>query len=78
VVNTPSPESRPIHDAGLIRRAALAEGILCLTAIETAIAAAEGLHPDVVDRISEVRSLSAWTVLGSDRPYGVAAGGHQA
>ncbi|MEA2674838.1 MAG: hypothetical protein QOI92_2030, partial [Chloroflexota bacterium] len=37
-----------------------AEGVLCLTAIETAIAAAEALDPAIVDRIAEVRSLAEW------------------
>ena len=40
--------------------AATAEGILCLTAIETAVAAAEALDPAVVDRLAEVRSLGEW------------------
>jgi carbamoyl-phosphate synthase large subunit len=60
VVNTPTPRSGPIRDAAEIRHAAIAEGILCLTAIETAIAAAEALDPDVVDRIAEVRPLDEW------------------
>jgi carbamoyl-phosphate synthase large subunit len=60
VVNTPTPRSGPIRDAAEIRHATIEEGILCLTAIETAIAAAEALDPDVVDRISEVRSLEDW------------------
>jgi hypothetical protein len=34
--------------------------VLCLTAIETAIAAAEALDPAVVDRIADVRSLDEW------------------
>jgi carbamoyl-phosphate synthase large subunit len=60
VVNTPTPRSGPIRDAAEIRHAAIAEGVLCLTAIETAIAAAEALDPQVVDRIAEVRSLAEW------------------
>ena len=40
--------------------AATAEGILCLTAIETAVAAAEALDPDVIDRLAEVRPLGEW------------------
>jgi len=60
VVNTPTPRSGAIRDAAEIRHAAIEEGILCLTAIETAIAAAEALDPDVVDRIAEVRSLDEW------------------
>jgi carbamoyl-phosphate synthase large subunit len=60
VVNTPTPRSGAIRDAAEIRHATIEEGILCLTAIETAIAAAEALDPDVVDRIAEVRSLDEW------------------
>jgi carbamoyl-phosphate synthase large subunit len=60
VVNTPTPRSGPVRDAAEIRHAAIAEGVLCLTAIETAIAAAEALDPAVVDRISDVRSLAEW------------------
>jgi len=60
VVNTPTPRSGPVRDAAEIRHAAIAEGVLCLTAIETAIAAAESLDPDVRDRIPDVRSLTEW------------------
>ncbi|HEX2755636.1 MAG TPA: carbamoyl-phosphate synthase large subunit, partial [Candidatus Limnocylindrales bacterium] len=60
VVNTPTPRSGAVRDAAEIRLAATAEGILCLTAIETAIAAAEALDPAIADRISEVRSLAEW------------------
>ena len=45
VVNTPTPRSGAVRDAAEIRHAATAEGILCLTAIETAVAAAEALDP---------------------------------
>ena len=45
VVNTPTPQSGAVRDAAEIRLAATAEGILCLTAIETAVAAAEALDP---------------------------------
>ncbi|HEV2006105.1 MAG TPA: carbamoyl-phosphate synthase large subunit [Candidatus Limnocylindrales bacterium] len=62
VVNTPTPRSGAIRDAAEIRYATIEEGILCLTAIETAIAAAEALDPDVVDRIAEVRSLDEWVI----------------
>ena len=55
VVNTPTPRSGAVRDAAEIRHAAIAEGVLCLTAIETAIAAAEALDPEVVDRIADVR-----------------------
>jgi carbamoyl-phosphate synthase large subunit len=60
VVNTPSPESRPMRDAGHIRRAALAEGILCLTSIDTALAAAQALDPAIADDLADVRPLDAW------------------
>ena len=60
VVNTPTPRSGPVRDAAEIRHAAVAEGILCLTAIETAVAAAEALDPAVASRLAEVRSLDGW------------------
>ncbi|MFM2106355.1 MAG: hypothetical protein RL338_1387 [Chloroflexota bacterium] len=60
VVNTPTPRSGPVRDAAEIRLAATAEGILCLTAIETAVAAAEALDPAVLGRLAEVRSLNDW------------------
>jgi carbamoyl-phosphate synthase large subunit len=60
VVNTPSPESRPVRDAGAIRRAALAEGVLCLTSIDTALAAAAALDPSIAEDLSDVRPLNAW------------------
>jgi carbamoyl-phosphate synthase large subunit len=60
VVNTPSPESRPMRDAGAIRRAALAEGILCLTSIDTALAAARALDPAIAGDLADVRPLDVW------------------
>jgi carbamoyl-phosphate synthase large subunit len=60
VVNTPTPRSGPVRDAAEIRHTAIAEGILCLTAIETAIAAAEALDPAIAGRLAEVRSLGEW------------------
>ena len=42
--------------------------MLCLTAIETGIAAAEALDPAVVDGIADVRSITDWV------PAAVAAG----
>ncbi len=60
VVNTPSPESRPVRDAGAIRRAALAEGIVCLTSIDTALAAAAALDPAIADLMADVRPLGSW------------------
>jgi carbamoyl-phosphate synthase large subunit len=65
VVNTPTPASGAVRDAAEIRLAAIAEGVLCLTAIETAVAAAEALDPDVVDRLAEVRSLAEWVPDGA-------------
>ena len=60
VVNTPTPQSGAVRDAAEIRLTATAEGILCLTAIETAVAAAEALDPSIRARLSEVRSLEEW------------------
>jgi carbamoyl-phosphate synthase large subunit len=60
VVNTPTPRSGAVRDAAEIRLAATAEGILCLTAMETAVAAAEALDPSIAVRLSEVRSLDEW------------------
>src|SRR5690606_8728475 len=50
VVNTPTPRSGAVRDAADIRLAATGEGILCLTAMETALAAAEALDPATVER----------------------------
>jgi len=60
VINTPSPKSGPVRDAIEIRLAATAMGMLCLTAIETSVAAAEALDPDLRDGLAEVRSLGEW------------------
>jgi carbamoyl-phosphate synthase large subunit len=60
VVNTPTPQSGAVRDAAEIRFAATAEGILCLTAIETAVAAVEALDPAIAAQLSEVRSLAEW------------------
>jgi carbamoyl-phosphate synthase large subunit len=60
VVNTPTPRSGAVRDAAEIRHAATAEGILCLTAMETAVAAAEALDPAIAEQLSEVRSLDEW------------------
>ena len=60
VVNTPTPRSGAVRDAAEIRLAATAEGILCLTAMETAVAAAEALDPAIAGRLAEVRSLEEW------------------
>jgi carbamoyl-phosphate synthase large subunit len=64
VVNTPTPRSGAVRDAAEIRHAATAEGILCLTAIETAVAAAEALDPAIAGRLSEVRPLDEWVPAG--------------
>ncbi len=64
VVNTPTPRSEPVRDAVSIRQAAVEAGVLCLTAIETAIAAAEALDPAIEGRLAEVRSLGEW--LGAE------------
>ncbi|HEX5450939.1 MAG TPA: hypothetical protein VFW86_00995, partial [Candidatus Limnocylindrales bacterium] len=64
VVNTPTPRSGAVRDAADIRLAAIAEGVLCLTAIETALAAAEAMDPAIAARISEVRALTAWVPAG--------------
>jgi carbamoyl-phosphate synthase large subunit len=69
VVNTPTPQSGAVRDAAEIRHAAVAEGILCLTAIETAVAAAEALDPAIAARLADVRPLHEWvTAWGSSRP----------
>jgi carbamoyl-phosphate synthase large subunit len=60
VVNTPTPRSGAIRDAAEIRHVAIAEGVPCLTAIETAIAAAESLDPAIADQVADVRSLQDW------------------
>jgi carbamoyl-phosphate synthase large subunit len=60
VVNTPTPRSGAVRDAAEIRHAATGEGILCLTAIETAVAAAEALDPSIAAQLAEVRSLTEW------------------
>ncbi|HSL33908.1 MAG TPA: ATP-grasp domain-containing protein, partial [Candidatus Limnocylindrales bacterium] len=76
VVNTPTPRSGAVRDAAEIRLAATGEGILCLTAIETAVAAAEALDPAIAGRLSEVRSLGEWVPAARVAvPVGVAAAG---
>ena len=60
VINTPSHESRPVKDDGAIRMAATAEGILCLTSIDTALAAAGALDPRASAHLDDVRSLDDW------------------
>ena len=58
----PTPRSGPVRDAAEIRHAAVAEGILCLTAIETAVAAAEALDPAIAAKLAEVRPLGEWVL----------------
>ena len=60
MVNTPTPRSGAVRDAAEIRLAATAEGILCLTAMETAVAAAEALDADIMAAVASVRSLADW------------------
>ena len=60
VVNTPTPRSGAVRDAAEIRLRGDGEGILCLTAIETAVAAAEALDPAIAAALPEVRSLAEW------------------
>jgi carbamoyl-phosphate synthase large subunit len=75
VVNTPTPRSGAVRDAAEIRHAATAEGILCLTAIETAVAASEALDPAIVGRLAEVRSLNEWVPNPGSAPVAILAGG---
>ncbi len=65
VVNTPSPESVPVRDAGAIRMAAINEGVLCLTSVDTALAAAAALDPSIADRLADVRPLGEWLSDGT-------------
>jgi carbamoyl-phosphate synthase large subunit len=67
VVNTPTPRSGAVRDAAEIRLAATAEGILCLTAMETAVAAAEALDPAIAARLADVRSLDEWVPRAASR-----------
>ena len=60
IINTPMPRSGAVLDAAAVRHAAIAEGILCMTTMDTAIAAAHSLEPSAQARIGEVRSLGAW------------------
>ena len=64
IVNTPSPQPGPVRDAAYIRHAAMAEGILCLTSVDTAVAAARSLDPEVRARVAEVRPLGEWLAIG--------------
>jgi carbamoyl-phosphate synthase large subunit len=64
VINTPTPRSGAIRDAAEIRHAAIAEGVPCLTAIETAVAAAEALDPAIDAQVADVRSIGEWLEIG--------------
>ena len=64
MVNTPTPRSGPIRDAAEIRHVAIEEGVPCLTAIETAIATAEALDPEIEAQIADVRSIGEWLAQG--------------
>src|SRR5262249_22266632 len=61
VVYTPSPTSGQVRAAAAIRHAAMAEGVLCLTSVDTAIAAARSIDPRLRERLVEVRALAEWT-----------------
>jgi hypothetical protein len=63
VVNTPTPRSGAVRDAAEIRHAAIEEGVPCLTAMETAVAAAEALDPAIDAQVADVRSLTEWLQL---------------
>jgi carbamoyl-phosphate synthase large subunit len=60
IVNTPMPRSGAVLDAAAVRHAAIAEGVLCMTTMDTAIAAAHALEPAAQARIDDVRSLDDW------------------
>jgi carbamoyl-phosphate synthase large subunit len=76
VVNTPTPRSGAVRDAAEIRHTAVAEGVPCLTAIETAVAAAEALDSAVDALVADVRSLDRWvpSVSGPGRGVPESAG----
>ena len=65
IVNTPMPRAGAVLDAAAVRHAAIAEGILCMTTIETAVAAAHSLEPSAQARIGDVRPLDVW-LAGAD------------
>jgi carbamoyl-phosphate synthase large subunit len=60
VVDTPAARSGAILEAAAIRHAAIAEGILCLTSMDTALAAARSLDPAVQASVVDVRPLDTW------------------
>ena len=71
VINTPTPKSGALEDAAAVRHAAIAEGILCMTTMDTAIAAARSLAPAVQAGVRDIRALDAWVGPGA-LPSGVA------
>jgi hypothetical protein len=73
-VNTPTPRSGAIRDAAEIRHTAIAEGVPCLTAIETAVAAAEALYPEVDEHVADVRSIKEWLKLAPGAALASSAG----
>jgi carbamoyl-phosphate synthase large subunit len=60
IINTPMPRSGAVLDAAAIRHAAIAEGVLCMTTMDSAIAAAHSLEPAAQARIGDVCSLGSW------------------
>jgi carbamoyl-phosphate synthase large subunit len=70
VINTPAPRSGAVLDAAAIRHAAVAEGILCLTDIDTAVAAAHSLEPSAQARTRDVRSLDRWLATAREPASG--------
>ena len=74
VINTPTPRSGAVRDAAEIRLTAIEEGVPCLTAMETAVAAAEALDPEIEAKASEVRSIQEWLNL-LERHKAAARGG---
>jgi carbamoyl-phosphate synthase large subunit len=63
IINTPTPRSGAVLDAAAVRHAAIEEGVLCMTTMDTAIAAAHALEPSAQARIGDVRALDAWLGL---------------
>jgi carbamoyl-phosphate synthase large subunit len=73
IVNTPSPSPGAVRDAAAIRSLAIDEGILCLTSIETAVAAASSLDPEVRALTADVRPLGEWLAPDTNAEVRVAA-----
>jgi carbamoyl-phosphate synthase large subunit len=66
IINTPMPRSGAVLDAAAVRHAAIAEGVLCMTTMDTAIAAAHSLEPTAQSRIDDVCALDAWLAPAVD------------